>query len=195
MDKVFVTLKLQHNIQKDVALPADVPSQFVAEALTKAFGIQTTAGNVCVLEVLSSTEPARKITPARSLAEAYVLCGSYLQLTVEAPTPGNGTFLVSSNGVRFPLSKPVIQIGRPVDRSQVVDVDLSPLDTQRVVSRQHALLRQEGGRAVLVDSSKNGTWVNDKRLLSGVPCPLQPGDQIFFGPKERGVMLRYQTES
>lgn len=56
------------------------------------------------------------------------------------------------------------------------DVDLPDPE----VSRHHATLEVHHGVAVLADAgSKNGTWVNDVRVV--VPTELVAGDVVKFG--------------
>jgi pSer/pThr/pTyr-binding forkhead associated (FHA) protein len=62
-------------------------------------------------------------------------------------------------------------------------VDLTAIDTQRSCSRRHARLFRRGGRLYLVEEvgSMNGTFVNGRRLDTGVPVEVQPGDVLRFG--------------
>jgi len=75
----------------------------------------------------------------------------------------------------FALSAPVINIGRRLDNTLVID------DPR--VSRNHAQLRAIQGRYVIFDlNSTGGTFVNGRRAGQGV---LYPGDVISLA----GVML------
>jgi DNA-binding winged helix-turn-helix (wHTH) protein len=59
------------------------------------------------------------------------------------------------------------------------------------VSRRHANVRVHAGRAILEDlDSKNGTFVNDRRL-DGTVQPLADGDDVRFG--SIGVTFRAWT--
>ena len=74
---------------------------------------------------------------------------------------------------RWELNKPLITIGRWQDKDLVLD--------SRAVSRQHAQIRWEAGRYLLEDlSSKNGTFLNDRRLSRSEP--LLDGDRIRIPP-------------
>lgn len=58
-------------------------------------------------------------------------------------------------------------------------------DLKRVVSKQHAELRWEGGAYKIVDlGSKNFTYLNDQRLQSGKPYEVHFGDAIKIGDFE-----------
>jgi DNA-binding response OmpR family regulator len=74
---------------------------------------------------------------------------------------------------RWPLDKPVVTIGRWPDNDVVVD--------DRWVSRHHAQVQREGNQYVVEDrGSKNGTFVNGKRILR--PAALQDGDEVQVAP-------------
>ena len=63
------------------------------------------------------------------------------------------------------------------------DIDLTPLDPQRSTSRRHAKLYQMGGHFYVMEEIgvMNGTFVNDQRVATGAPVPLQNGDTVKFG--------------
>jgi CRP-like cAMP-binding protein len=60
------------------------------------------------------------------------------------------------------------------------DVDLSPLDPERTVSRRHAAITSEGGTISIteVNASTNGTFVNGARLQPFQPAALAHGDSV-----------------
>jgi len=86
---------------------------------------------------------------------------------------GNGSFPENAflivDGVKvFPLTQPVVNIGRRMDNQLVID------DPR--VSRNHAQLRAIKGRFVIFDlNSTGGTFVNGQRTSQSV---LYPGDVI-----------------
>lgn len=62
-------------------------------------------------------------------------------------------------------------------------------DEAKVVSTRHAELRFEGGGWVVADlGSRNGTYLNGRRLAANAPTPLKVGDVIRMG--ESGPELR-----
>jgi CRP-like cAMP-binding protein len=63
------------------------------------------------------------------------------------------------------------------------DIDLTPLDQQRSTSRRHAKLYQMGGHFYVMEEIgvMNGTFVNENRVATGTPVPLQSGDTVKFG--------------
>ncbi|MCS7088198.1 MAG: zinc ribbon domain-containing protein [Thermoflexales bacterium] len=103
-----------------------------------------------------------------------------------AATPEPPPFhFVSASGavIRFP-PKPsrVWLIGREDPVSGIYpDVDLSPYDPERTVSRRHAELSISGREVVLTSlTTTNWTKVNDERLPPNRSVVLQDGDVIQF---------------
>ena len=52
------------------------------------------------------------------------------------------------------------------------------------VSRIHALIRWSGGRWLVVDQSRNGSFLDGQRLLVGQGMMLSAGQKLRFGPSE-----------
>jgi CRP-like cAMP-binding protein len=75
-------------------------------------------------------------------------------------------------------------VGRvdPVTGTQP-EIDLSPVDLQRSVSRRHAQLYLKDSRVFVVEQigTINGTFVNSVRVETGVPVEVRPGDEVRFG--------------
>jgi len=97
---------------------------------------------------------------------------------VKAPGPGRYLAVESGDEVEMiALTKPVTRIGR----SLTADVRLE----QAAVSRRHALIAERRGEALLLDDrSRNGTFLNGKRVSEAV---LAHGDLIVLGD----VRMRY----
>jgi CRP-like cAMP-binding protein len=73
------------------------------------------------------------------------------------------------------------------------DIDLTPVDTKRTISRRHAhFRREEGGAFSLIEDvgTMNGTFVNNVRLTAGRPYPVNPGDTLVFGT----VQCRFEVD-
>lgn len=73
------------------------------------------------------------------------------------------------------------------------DVDLSDVDSHRSTSRRHARIDRRGARFFLTEEigTTNGTFVNGRRLATGVPTELNPGDEVQFGL----VRMRFRVDS
>jgi pSer/pThr/pTyr-binding forkhead associated (FHA) protein len=112
-----------------------------------------------------------------------------------APVPGPPVpgALVTPEGGEIALpAKDEITLGRPDQVSGFrPDIDLGPLDTQRMTSRRHAKLVREGGELFVLEEvgTANGTFVNGARILPGTKTKVTNGDALRFG----GVSLVYRA--
>ncbi|MGN6184488.1 MAG: cyclic nucleotide-binding domain-containing protein [Thermoanaerobaculia bacterium] len=63
------------------------------------------------------------------------------------------------------------------------DVDLTPVDTNRSVSRRHAKIIKTGDEYHMLEEvgTVNGTFVNDQRIPTGVPVTIHNGDLVKIG--------------
>lgn len=63
------------------------------------------------------------------------------------------------------------------------DIDLTPVDTSRSVSRRHAKILHRGDEYLMLEEvgTVNGTFVNEERITTGVPAPLKNGDKVRIG--------------
>ena len=63
------------------------------------------------------------------------------------------------------------------------DIDLTPADTQRSISRRHAvILRRSEGFFVREEvGTMNGTFINGKRVETGIEQEFREGDEVRFG--------------
>jgi len=101
------------------------------------------------------------------------------------PDP-NARLVEISSGITFPLADSRdTTVGRidPVTGIHP-DVDLTPVDGKRSISRRHARMRHEddGSYGVIEDvGTINGTFVNGVRLVAGRLVPVVSGDTVVFG--------------
>lgn len=101
------------------------------------------------------------------------------------PDP-NARLVEVTSGLVFPLAKDgETSVGRidPVTGIHP-DVDLTPVDTKRSISRRHARIRREddGTFSVIEDvGTMNGTFVNGVRLTAGQAQSVEAGDSVIFG--------------
>ena len=75
-------------------------------------------------------------------------------------------------------------IGR-VDRATgfTPDIDITPLDAERTLSRRHAKIVVRDGDFYVREEigTRNGTFVNGERVQTGVDVKLSSGDRLRFG--------------
>jgi hypothetical protein len=110
---------------------------------------------------------------------------------LQAPAEGSERLLHFS-GMEFPLSTgPETTIGRKDPVTGIYpDVDLSPLDSQRSISRRHAKIYRRGGKFFVGEEigTMNSTFLNGVRLETGVPAEIRKGDELRFGV----VVLKFE---
>jgi CRP-like cAMP-binding protein len=111
-----------------------------------------------------------------------------------ATEPATEHLVHGKSGMTFPLSaSSETTIGRRDPVTGIYpDVDLSPVDSQRSVSRRHAKIFRRGEKLFLTEElgTMNGTYRNGERLETGVPVEVVLGDEIRIGVVElelRGV--------
>jgi pSer/pThr/pTyr-binding forkhead associated (FHA) protein len=97
---------------------------------------------------------------------------------------GGARLEVEGDGTFFAIAGDDTLIGRfdPVTE-QMPDVDLTPVDLKRSVSRRHARLVRTGDGFALTEEvgALNGTFVNGAKLDTGRPHPVKPGDHVGIG--------------
>ena len=63
------------------------------------------------------------------------------------------------------------------------EIDLTPADTQRSISRRHAKIFRRDARFYVREEigTMNGTFVNGERVETGLPVEFKHGDEVRFG--------------
>jgi len=101
---------------------------------------------------------------------------------VSAPTRAR---LVHEQGAVLELPNVAeIRVGRPDTAvGTVPDVDLTPFNQARTVSRSHAKILQRDGKLFVIAEAgtTNGTFVDAERLEPGVEREARHGDRLTFG--------------
>ncbi|MEE8523913.1 MAG: cyclic nucleotide-binding domain-containing protein [Thermoanaerobaculia bacterium] len=103
------------------------------------------------------------------------------------PTPGKGPerLIHDQTGTEFYLSEgDETSIGRrdPVTGINP-DIDLTPADSQRSISRRHAKIFRRNDKYYVREEigTMNGTFVNSERIETGLPVEFEDGDEVRFG--------------
>jgi CRP-like cAMP-binding protein len=90
-----------------------------------------------------------------------------------------------TTGAAFPFSKAdETTIGRADPVTGILpDIDLTPVDLNRSVSRRHAKIIRSGNDYCILEEvgTVNGTYVNDQRIPTGTPVTLHNGDALKIG--------------
>jgi FHA domain len=73
------------------------------------------------------------------------------------------------------------------------EIDLTGLPNAGVISRVHAHLYWDPDRQayMIVDDSRNGSYINDELLARGAPHPLNQGDKLQLG-QDRLICLQVE---
>ena len=63
------------------------------------------------------------------------------------------------------------------------EIDLTPADAQRSISRRHAKIFRRAGKYYVREEvgTMNGTFVNGERVETGLPVEFKHGDEVRFG--------------
>lgn len=89
----------------------------------------------------------------------------------------------------LPQHTAIFHIGKPNDQIPP-DIDVSNLPDVDVVSRIHARIQIHINNYFIEDlGSSNGTFVNNTRLESRIPCKINLGDRIDLGQGEKVTFI------
>ncbi|MCA1590392.1 MAG: FHA domain-containing protein [Acidobacteria bacterium] len=138
--------------------------------------------SVTSIGITPVVEPAANGSEAASAADQASKKRGHARLLIERGAWAN---------TEFPLTSDESNIGRwDADNGIFPDVDLDAFDPDAKVSRKHARIVRRDGAYMIEDlGSTNGTFINrGRRLLPGVPQPLNEGDEIIVGK----TFLRFQ---
>jgi pSer/pThr/pTyr-binding forkhead associated (FHA) protein len=111
---------------------------------------------------------------------------------VHTPAEGPERLIHPPSGMEFPLSTgPETSIGRKDPVTGIYpDIDLTPVDNQRSVSRRHSKIYRRGNKFFFGEEigTMNATFLNGRRLDTGIPAEMKPGDELRCGV----VILRFE---
>jgi hypothetical protein len=159
----------------------------LSERLRDRLEAEARAADIAMAPLRRATA-AREAKPAAPRAEApagpATPPASPKLAGTRGASEGGPPVLVHESGRQFTLGEGTEwHVGR-VDRATGArpPVDLTELDTDRMLSRQHAvIIRRDSGYFVLENkASRNGTFVNGGRLAPGQEHQLADGDEVRF---------------
>jgi len=130
--------------------------------------------------------PAAPAPPPPPAAKAVESPNEATRARRGSSTPQIARLVHSASGTEFRLTDLNV-IGR-FDRASgyTPEVDLTPLDAKRTLSRRHASITRQADGWYLSEPKPtgNGTFVNDARVAAGVSVKLSDGDRVRFGVVE-----------
>ena len=82
--------------------------------------------------------------------------------------------ILTATGNEYPINKDIVLLGREsIPDSIFPDIDLTLVDPEGYVSREHAKIQRQDKQYTIIDlDSTNGTFVNNDRLEEDTPHPL-----------------------
>jgi hypothetical protein len=92
-------------------------------------------------------------------------------------------------GRLIPIEKEIFRIGAAEGERPEEKNDLVISDSAATVSRYHCNILRKGRDYFLLDSSLNGTWLNERPLRPGEHHPLEDGDEIVIAGAARVKFL------
>lgn len=184
---------------RDLELPDNVHWEILAPIVLDKLGWPALSDELSIVEHILESEDV-VVRPGLTLAAAGALTGMSFQVRSRVlPERRRPTVTVSGPHLRnglgeiFRLSMGLNWVGRSEPGfAHPITIDLARHDRDGSVSRRHArLLVADGGASVEDADSVNGTWVNGRRLRSGVAQTLRPRDRLQFGD----VSLRFEQSA
>jgi CRP-like cAMP-binding protein len=194
----------------EMAILEDLPRTASARALTHVKLLQI---NGSTFDQMLRTNPEVAVRMMRKLSRRLRETDRLLREAmggaavaapqVEIPTaqepkpdaePARERMVHEKSGMEFPLARgSETTVGRrdPVTGIHP-DIDLTPVDTQRSISRRHAKLYRRSNKFFAAEEigTMNGTFVNGVRIETGVPVEIKAGDEVRFGL----VSMEFRTE-
>jgi CRP-like cAMP-binding protein len=190
----------------EMALLEDLPRTASARALT---AVKLLHINGSTFDQMLRSNPEIAVRMLRKLSRRlretdrllHEAVGSTPAPAVEMPAPQEAMvdaapqrLVHGKSGMEFFLSRGAeTTIGRrdPVTGIHP-DVDLTPVDTQRSISRRHAKIYRRANKFFVAEEigTMNGTFVNGARIETGIPAEIREGDEVRCGL----VSMIFRTE-
>ena len=192
MGEVVCTVIFNNDQKRDLVLPDNVPTHQLANVIALALKLPRDQDTYYELKVPDG-KTFQRLPDSKTLQQSYILNGSRLYLSQEKEDPNSRAFLEGANGLKMRLRENTL-IGRLTPKV-FVDIDLTHLDQEKVVSRRHAAITHVSYHYVIKDlDSHNGTFINEIRLKQGESVVLHPGDEVCFGSLEKGVRFIFSDK-
>ena len=159
----------------------------IALRMIRKYAIRLQEANELLEKLGSAVDPDDSL---RRLAAAAVAAAppqpSEAPAVPSAPsTPKSPRLVDVATGRSFYFGRnPETTIGRTAPVTGILpDIDLTPVDIDRSVSRRHAkILKREGRFSILEEvGTINGTFVNEQRIPTGQPIQIRSGDRLRVG--------------
>lgn len=147
---------------------------------------------------VSPQEEAEQSRAAGQYAFVYKASPGKVHASEEPDTPPVLAQFIADESLKvLPVYKEITTIGRQDPVTGIVpDVDLTDEDVKRSVSRRHAKLIHSNGTFYLAEEvgTLNGTYINGKRIPTGILTPIKSGAQVGFGMLKLKFVEARQTK-
>lgn len=189
---IIITIETNLGKSADLELPDGVPVEALIPLILDGMGWGG-ADDAAELVIRGSRAT---LHPSDTLTSRGILTGDTLYLAIDRPLTFkqvDGPALVDLTGRVYPMRGNVL-VGRPNAKKGVtVDVDLSHLPENSHVSRPHVRITYQDGTYILQDmGSRNGTFINKRKIPSGQFVALKNRDVIRLG--QSGPHLQFQWQ-
>lgn len=192
MGEVVCTIHFSESEERDLVLPDNIQVHLLVDSIVKALSLPTEYGQLYDLFQMEGGQSIR-IPGSRTLQQSYISNGSEFYILPDDGYQDPPAFLINRSGQKFLLRQNNI-IGR-YTLEKHVDIDLSALDNNKVISRRHAVITRIMQNYFIKDAgSRNGTYINSQPIPGGQSITLQPGDEVCFGSLTKGVKLRFEVD-
>ena len=145
---------------------------------------QAGIGGRAVDPMQDRVEAPKPSQPLRVVHEAAAAASGSAGERLALPADCLGALILGDGEQIFPIRGDICLIGRydPVTGTRP-EIDLTPYDTNRSVSRRHARVTANGPKLFISEEvgALNGTFLNGKRLSPGKAEPFQAGDTLALG--------------
>jgi len=191
MLRVLVSVQLDHEDERDLEVPAEVPISQLASLIVGALKSRIDNDDAATQYIIRATPPGRLLRPDESLAAAAVWDGAALSIqTITTP------YFIAASGRRYPCLQTTMRLGRlgSDSKTQPLPTDLIHLGEEtngNTVSRNHAVLSSNQGRWLLTPTAQAGnqTLLNGQPLATDKQYDLQNGDHVQLGGVELYFIL------
>ncbi|MBI9044338.1 MAG: protein kinase [Anaerolineaceae bacterium] len=187
---IKVKILIPPSDQVEIRAPAWIPSQLIASAVGKACWGQAVEEQICIF--IQKRIGISEIAPLKTFSEVSIKENDVLKLAALSGMYEKMAYLKSIIGIKFKLEKNNIIGRKSSGQGNATDIDLSLFDTNKVISRNHAVIEFKSGKFYLIDkNSRNGTWLNGDRIPGERPFVLETGSVLDFGRPGRGAKMTF----
>ena len=92
---------------------------------------------------------------------------------------------IAETGEEKTFSKVMVKIGR----DENCDIVFAAKEDKKKIEKVHVAFELREGKWHVINMSKNGTWISDRKLMPNVPTPIEPGDEVSIAGRKKILLL------